>query len=238
MQRVYSPGALQRLATTADLVEPAESERAPLFLPSSLLPVQAAPPLSVSGLTVAEARLRDRQCSESLEAIHHGLTVKKRLQTYKALNSHRQHQNTHSRTLVDGQQQKIDLAASRYWQARAARLALVHVAGECSWRALKKADLRLPEDEEEAKRRRQRAMKGKRKEAAQVNENGEVRGVPGMGEKNHLISWIWYGAGNTEGAVGEVMHDSVQVEWSKAYTRVKRWHEETRLLQEEMVRCL
>ncbi|KAJ7691679.1 hypothetical protein B0H14DRAFT_3531790, partial [Mycena olivaceomarginata] len=171
MQRVYSPGALQRLATAADLVEPAESERAPLFLPSSLPPVQAAPPLSVSGLAVAEARLRDGQCSESLEAIRHGLTVKKRLQTYKALNSRRQHQNTRSRTLVDGQQQKIDLAASRYRQARAARLVLVHVAGECSWRALEKADLRLPEDEEEAKRRRQRAMKGKRKEAAQVNEN-------------------------------------------------------------------
>ncbi|KAJ7800669.1 hypothetical protein B0H13DRAFT_2390344 [Mycena leptocephala] len=97
----------------------------------------------------------------------------------------------------------------------------VHAAGECSWRALEKADLWLPEDEEEAKRRRQRAMKGKRKEAAQVNENGEVRGVPGMGEKNPLTSWI-----------------CVRVEWSKAYARVKRWHEETCLLQEEMVRCL
>jgi hypothetical protein len=32
-------------------------------------------------------------------------------------------------------------------------------------------------------RRRHCAMKGKRKEAQQVNENGEVRGVPGMGEK-------------------------------------------------------
>jgi hypothetical protein len=36
MQRIYSPGALQRLATTADPVEPVESERALLFLPSGL----------------------------------------------------------------------------------------------------------------------------------------------------------------------------------------------------------
>jgi hypothetical protein len=144
-----------------------------------------------------------------LEAICHGLTVKKRLQTYKTLHSRRQHQNTRSRSLVDNQQQKIDLAARTYCQARAARLALVYVAGECGWRALEKEDLRLPEDEEEAKGRKQRAMKGKRKEAAQVNENGEVRGVPGMGEKTRLVSWIWYGAGNTEGAVGETMHDSV-----------------------------
>ncbi|KAJ7837765.1 hypothetical protein B0H14DRAFT_3459903 [Mycena olivaceomarginata] len=91
--------------------------------------------------------------------------------------------------------------------------------GECSWRALEKGDLRLPEDEEEAKRRKQQAMKGKRKEAAQVNKNGKVRGVPGMGEKNRLVSWIWHGAGSTKGAV-------------------KCWREEAHLLQEKMVQCL
>jgi hypothetical protein len=101
-----------------------------------------------------------------------------------------------------------------------------------------KADLRLPEDKEEAKRRKQRAMKGKKKEAQQVNENGEVRGVPGMGEKMRVTSWIWYAAGGTEGVVGEAMHVGVRVEWSKAYAHVKRWQEEERLLQEEMVRCL
>jgi hypothetical protein len=34
------------------------------------------------------------------------------------------------------------------------------------------------------------------------------------------------------------MHEGVRVEWSKAYAHVKRWQEEVRLLQEEMVRCL
>ncbi|KAJ7729886.1 hypothetical protein B0H14DRAFT_3518191 [Mycena olivaceomarginata] len=191
MQRKYSPGALQRLATAADPAEPPEAERAPLFLPSGLSPLQAMPPLS------------------SLEVIRHGLIVKRRLQTYKTLHSRRQHQNTRSRTLVDGQQRKIDLAAATYRHARTARLALVHAAGACSWRALEKADLRLPEDEEEAKRRKQRAMKGKRKEAQQ-----------------RITSWIWYAAGGTEGVVGEAMHEGVRVEWSKAYARVKRWREE------------
>jgi hypothetical protein len=115
---------------------------------------------------------------------------------------------------------------------------LVHIAGECSWCALEKGDLWLPKDEEEVKRRKQRVMKGKQKEAAQVNENSEVQGVPGMGKKNRLVSWIWYGAGNTEGAVGEAMHESVPVEWSKVYAQVKRWCEEVCFLQEEMVRCL
>ncbi|KAJ7336983.1 hypothetical protein DFH08DRAFT_964940 [Mycena albidolilacea] len=229
MQRKHSPGALQCLATAADPAEPPEAEHAPLFPPSGLSPLQAMPPLSVPDVAIAEARLRDAQCSESLEVIRHGLIVKRRLQTYKMLHSRRQHQNTRSRTLVDGQQWKIDLAAATYRHARTARLALVHAAGACSWRALKKADLRLPEDEEEAKRRKQRAMKGKRKEVQQVNENGRRRASPrGFGTP----------PGGWRGVVGEAMHEGVRVEWSKAYTRVKRWREEVRLLQEEMVRCL
>jgi hypothetical protein len=81
-------------------------------------------------------------------------------------------------------------------------------------------------------------MKGKCKEAAQVNESEEVRGVPGMGEKTRLISWIWLSAGRTGGVMGEEIHASVRVEWCKAYAQVKRWREEVLLLQEEMNCCL
>ncbi|KAJ7358346.1 hypothetical protein DFH08DRAFT_802181 [Mycena albidolilacea] len=228
MQCIYSPAV--------DPVEPVESERVLLFLPSSLSPAQAAPLLSVSGLTLAEVRLCDGQCSESLEAIRHGLTIKKHLQTYK--------------TLLPPAPEHVFKNACRQSAAEDRPRCPYLSAGThgvpgtrprcrpCSWCALEKRDLQLPKDEEEAKRRKQCAMKGKRKEVAQVNENGEVRGVPGMGEKNRLISWIWYGAGNTEGVVGEVIHKNVRVEWSKTYTWVKRWQEETHLLQEEMVQCL
>ncbi|KAJ7301216.1 hypothetical protein DFH08DRAFT_978997 [Mycena albidolilacea] len=241
LQRKYSPGALQHLATAtgaADAADAAEAEHTPLLLPSALTPSETHPPLSVPGLATAEARLRDGQCSESLDLIRHGLTVKKRLQTYKKLNARRQHQNTRSRGLVDNQQRKIDLAAGTYRQARSARLALAHAAGPSDWRLLDKGDLRMLEDEEEARKRKQRAMKGKRKEAAQLDENGEVRGVPGMGEKTRLISWIWFSAGQSGGIMQENMHEGVRVEWCKAYARVKRWKEEVLLLQEEMVRCL
>ncbi|KAF8133498.1 hypothetical protein K438DRAFT_2128575 [Mycena galopus ATCC 62051] len=237
LQHKYSPGALQRVATSVE-ADGLEAERTPLFLPSALSSTESLPPLSVPGLAAAEARLRDGQCSESLDAIRHGLTVKRRLQTYRAQNSRHQHQNTRSRTIVDNQQEKVNLAAGAYRQAREARIALAHVAGTSSWPRLEKEDLRLLEDEEEAKKRQQRAMKGKRKEAAQVNENGEVRGVPGLGENRCLISWIWQAAGKTDGVIGEDMHAGVKVEWCKAYARVKRWREEVHLLQEEMVRCL
>ncbi|KAF7353185.1 CxC2 domain-containing protein [Mycena sanguinolenta] len=175
LQLKYSPAALQRLATHRGPVDPSEAERAPLLLPSSLSPTDCSPPAVVAGLAEAEARLRDAQCSESLDQIRHSLIVKKRLHTYKSLNSRHQHQNTRSRSLVDAQQRKIDLAAATYRRAREARLALVHVAGASDWKALEKADLRLPEDEEEAKRKKQRAMKGKRKKAAELN--GERRGA-------------------------------------------------------------
>ncbi|KAJ7707270.1 hypothetical protein B0H14DRAFT_2646846 [Mycena olivaceomarginata] len=238
LQRKFSPGALQRLAVAASARDSTEAECTPLLLPSGLAPAERLPPLCVPGLAAAEARLRDGQCSQSLDQIRHGLSVKKRLQTYKTLHSRRQHQNTRARGLVDTQQRKVDIAAGTYRQARLARIALVDIAGACGWKQLDKDDLRMPEDEEEAKRRKQRAMKGKRKEAAQVNESGEVRGVPGMGEKNRLISWIWLGAGHGGGVVGEGMHAAIRVEWCKAYARVKRWQEEVLLLQEEMRRCL
>ncbi|KAJ7868760.1 hypothetical protein B0H14DRAFT_2572191 [Mycena olivaceomarginata] len=137
----------------------------------------------------------------------------------QTLNSRRQHQNTRSRSLVDGQQRKVDLAAATYRQARLARLALLARAREGGSRLPR---TRGGQEEEAARHEKQR------KEARQVNENGE----------NRLTSWIWFGAGNTEGAVGEAMHEGVRVEWSKAYARVKRWREEERLLQEEMARCL
>ncbi|KAF8198795.1 hypothetical protein K438DRAFT_1583868 [Mycena galopus ATCC 62051] len=238
LQGIYSPGALQWLATAVDPVDVPEAEHVPLLLPSGLAPHKATPPLSVPGLAAAEVRLRDGQCTGSLDQICHNLTVKRRLQTYRARNSRHQHQNTRACGIVDSQQEKINLAAGTYWQARAVHIALSHVAGASSWQALEKADLRLMEDEEEAKRRAQHAMKGKRKEAAQENENGEVRGVPGMGEKSRLISWIWHSAGGEGGHMGEEIHGGLKVKWCKAYARVKRWWEEVALLQEEMVHCL
>ncbi|KAJ7821082.1 hypothetical protein B0H14DRAFT_3471764 [Mycena olivaceomarginata] len=161
MQRIYSPGALQRLATTADPVEPGAA--ALRFRPSHL----------------PRRDFVTGNCSESLEAIRHGLTIKNVCRRIKPSTPAASTRNTRSRTLVDG--------------AHGAPGARPR-CGACSWRALEKGDLRLPEDEEEAKRRKQRAMKGKRKEAAQVNENGE-------GTRR-----AWW---------GEAIHESVRVEWSK-----------------------
>ncbi|KAF7373693.1 C2H2-type domain-containing protein [Mycena sanguinolenta] len=143
------PGAVQQAVTAVD-VEAIEAEWTALFLPSALSPSERLPPLSVAGLTAAEASV------------------------------------------------------------------CIALTGTSASRAVEK-------DEEEAKRRKQRAMKGKRQQAAQLNADGEVRSVPGMGEKSRLISWIWLEGGSMGGIIGEEMHACLKVEWCKAYARVKRW---------------
>ncbi|KAJ7788324.1 hypothetical protein B0H14DRAFT_3504322 [Mycena olivaceomarginata] len=144
LQRKYSPGALQHLAMAGDAVDVIEPERIPLLLPSALSTAERLPPLSVEGLAAAEARLCDVQCGESLDQMRHELTC------------------------------KINKSAATYRQARLTHLALIPIAGSADWRALHLGDVRMMEDEEEAKKRKQQVMKGKRKEAARENEYGEV----------------------------------------------------------------
>ncbi|KAJ7815731.1 hypothetical protein B0H14DRAFT_2277775, partial [Mycena olivaceomarginata] len=55
------------------------------------------------------------------------------------------------------------------------------------------------------------------------------------GENVRVMSWIWTGAGLT-GDDGEI-EDALRVEWTKAYARVRRWHEEQLLVQEEARRA-
>ncbi|KAJ7355488.1 hypothetical protein DFH08DRAFT_803496 [Mycena albidolilacea] len=229
MQKQFSPGTLQRLATAAG-TDAVEAERTLLLLPSALSTTESLPLLSAPRLAASKAWLRNAQCSESLDYIPHGLSMKKQLQTYKTLNLCCQCQNTRTCSLVDNQQRKVDLAAGTYRQAQAAHLALAHVTGSSAWRQLEK--------DEEAKKRKQQAMKAKQKEAAQINENGEVRGVPEMGEKSRLISWIWQSAGQTGGIVGADIRASIRVEWYKSYAWVKCWGEEVLFPQEEMKQCL
>jgi hypothetical protein len=152
MQCKYSPVVLQRLATAAP--DTSKAECTPLLLPSALSPSERLPLLSVPELAAGEARLRYAQCGEALDVIRHGLSVKKQLHTYKSLNSRRQHQSTRSRTLIDTQQRKVELAVATYRQARLARLVLADVAGSLQWCQLDKANVRMMEDEEEAKRRK------------------------------------------------------------------------------------
>ncbi|KAF7317929.1 CxC2 domain-containing protein [Mycena kentingensis (nom. inval.)] len=54
------------------------------------------------------------------------------------------------------------------------------------------------------------------------------------GESKRAVSWIWTMTGLTGGEAS--LEDSLHVEWSKAYARVRWWREEVRILEEEQRR--
>lgn len=211
LQQVHDPAALQVLAT-ASLVDiqgntlpPPESEDILLMFPSEM-------PLARQNAHLAsiESRFRDAQCNMALDQLRHGLLIKRRLYTYKNNNSRKQKSTTRSRTLLDNQQKKIDLAASAYRRARFAKSAIVGEAN-VGWRKLEQSDIRMMEDEEEAKKKKQRAMKSRRKEAAKVNEHGQLSGIPGAGQSRFLMSWIWVAAdGSGSFEENRALHDG---EW-------------------------
>ncbi|KAJ3766072.1 hypothetical protein FB446DRAFT_654334, partial [Lentinula raphanica] len=150
---------------------------------------------------------RDGQCSSSLDAIRHSLLVKRRLYTYKMNHVRKQKQSARSRTLLDNQQRKIDLAVATYRHAWKAKCRLV---GEESvgWHKLLQEDVRMLEDDEEERRKEQWLMKSRRKEAALVNEHGDVQGIPGAGESRRVISWIWVTAdGHTGLATDKALYN-------------------------------
>ncbi|KAJ3821460.1 hypothetical protein F5880DRAFT_1614672 [Lentinula raphanica] len=234
LQKTHCPEAVQLLTTDPSVADDDTlAEHKVLVFPSEL-------PTSRRNQTLAhlESRYRDGQCSASLDAIRHGLLVKRRLYTYKTNHVRKQKQSARSRTMLDNQQRKIDLAAATYRHAWKAKCRLV---GEESvgWHKLLQEDVRMLEDDEEERRKEQRSMKSRRKEAALVNEHGGIKGIRGAGETRRLVSWIWVAAdGQTGLATDDALYAGLRVEFCKAYSRVRRWKEEIQLLQEEMRRCL
>ncbi|KAJ7785446.1 hypothetical protein B0H14DRAFT_3506857 [Mycena olivaceomarginata] len=55
------------------------------------------------------------------------------------------------------------------------------------------------------------------------------------GENMRKVSWIWTGAGTT-GSDAD-LEEALRIEWCKAWARTKRWHEELRLVEEEVRRA-
>ncbi|KAJ3970820.1 hypothetical protein EV361DRAFT_801298, partial [Lentinula raphanica] len=193
LQKTHCPEAIQLLTTRESDGLETLAEHTTLVFPSEL-------PASRRNLNLAsiESKYRDGQCSSSLDSIRHGLLVKRRLYTYKTNHVRKQKQSARSRTLLDNHQRKIDLAVSTYRHAWSAKCRLV---GEESvgWHKLLQEDVRMLEDEEEERRKDQRPMKSRRKEAALVNEHGGIKGIEGAGESRRLISWIWVAADGQTG---------------------------------------
>ncbi|PBK98415.1 hypothetical protein ARMGADRAFT_920358, partial [Armillaria gallica] len=55
-----------------------------------------------------------------------------------------------------------------------------------------------------------------------------------LGERHHVISWIWLTEGNMGDGNDEDLIKAAQVEWLKSHARAQHWSEEVELLREEM----
>ncbi len=215
------PAALPVLAEdpTARLdVEEVENVR--LGLPSDITNTHRSK-VCATRLQDIEARLREAQCRDALQDLRNKLHSLAHLYKYKKTNVRHQGANTRARADLNKQEERKLRAAECYRRARRAKLAL---SGSGSWenelQPLLDGDIRHMTDDDPG------LLSKKRK---------RDQNRPGLGEGHKKISWIWKGA-DADGNAGET--DSLRVEWIKARARWMRWHEETKLLPEEMRRCL
>ncbi|KAJ7810080.1 hypothetical protein B0H14DRAFT_3480890 [Mycena olivaceomarginata] len=75
------------------------------------------------------------------------------------------------------------------------------------------------------------------RELGAIMEGGiAVAGVVAAGDKTHTMLWIWYSTNLTNGE--EDLIDALRVEWCKVYARMRRWHEDVVLVEEEMRRTI
>ncbi|KAJ7319113.1 hypothetical protein DFH08DRAFT_971004 [Mycena albidolilacea] len=243
LQATYTPAAIVALSSRENVPEDEQPEHVPLFLPSALPPAVRAVP-GVDALVVMEDSVRDAQCSAALERLRRALTAKSRLVTYKNLQSRHQGANTRACAIVERNETKICLSLEKYQMAWAAKLRMVdgdvkHVG----WQQLRKEDIRCMADAEEeirgAETRCTQAERCNRREdelrlegqLPPLTTNKRERRVWG-GEKVRVMSWIWTSAGGKQSE--EDVDEALQIEWCKAWARVRRWEEEVQLVEEEV----
>ncbi|KAJ7446784.1 hypothetical protein FB451DRAFT_1343526 [Mycena latifolia] len=236
LQSTYMPDLARFLTASQRVIwedKTRSAEAVKLFMPSEL-GEESRRQACENGLAEIEEEMREGEVQETLEELRQGLRVRTMTSRFRHRN------NTGQRALTRGQgvlrqvSVRIHKAKLRYRYAWNALLRLRgHGAWEKTYRALAEEDVRgvnerAASEEEEAEREKLREL------GAIVEGGIAAAGVVAAGEGMHTMSWIWY---NTNLATGEAdLVEALRVEWCKAYSRTRRWHEDIVLVDEEM-RC-
>ncbi|KAJ7926723.1 hypothetical protein B0H13DRAFT_2313220 [Mycena leptocephala] len=217
LQAIYMPGAAAAIAEAEQArdtdASPPKPEHVQLFMPSDLAALGLTDALAacVPGLVDMEAKLRIGQCDNSLVSLRSRLHAK--------------------RFLIGFRGERVEGYAKRYRKGYGALRALKGEETHPHLRELKPEDVRLDGDNEESDvaARKKLSMIGSGKGAR------APRNAPGTSRR--IMSWIWTAPGALD-QEEERLHDSIRVEWARAWARKLRWTEEVMLLREEMRRVL
>ncbi|KAJ6451151.1 hypothetical protein C8R45DRAFT_848553 [Mycena sanguinolenta] len=241
LQRGYMPHvrkyltASQQALWDADGDQDAEGIR--LFLPSEITDKTKRVKACAEGLPDIEATLREAEAHDALEALHQGLRVRTLTNRFRLRNTTGQRALTRGQGILRQNNVKIHKAKLRY---RYVRNTLSRLRGHGEWERVLQV---LNDDDIRALNERtvtaeERAQRDAVHELADVEEGGiSAYGVVALGESRRTLSWIWYTAKTGDPSEQELV-EALRVEWCKAYARMRRWHEDVVLVEEEMRRTI
>ncbi|KAJ7190936.1 hypothetical protein GGX14DRAFT_603100 [Mycena pura] len=227
LQATYTPGALVHLRSLK-VASQTPAEEVPLVLPSALPAARRELGGCVDGLAETERALRDAQCRGTLVRLRRQLNVKARFLIYKKYHSRHQAMNTRSRTLIAQNESKI-LHESETYQMGWRALCALTPGGEAALSRRKEKERRA-RVREEARNAELLSFGLRPDDDDDLEDDSEE-----VGESWREMSWIWTLAG-TAGVSEQDLEDALRIEWSKAYSRTRRWREEVRTLGEEQRR--
>ncbi|KAJ6512878.1 hypothetical protein C8R45DRAFT_1087985 [Mycena sanguinolenta] len=243
LQRVYMPSVRGVLSGEQRDMFDGHGEQVPeatrLFMPSELGDGAVRERPCALGLPEIEARMREGEATEALEAVRAGLRTRTMTNRYKIKHYTGQGMMTRGQGILRQINVRIHTAKIRYRYARAALLTLRgHGVWEQRLRILAEDDVRALN--ERALTSEEKAEKERLGEIGEAIVEGGVARAAGVaaGETNHMLSWIWYAAGVAEGTGGEQLEDALRVEWCKGFARSSRYTEEVLLVREEMRRTI
>ncbi|KAJ7150429.1 hypothetical protein C8R43DRAFT_1127907 [Mycena crocata] len=238
LQRTYMPRVERHLPQAQRAIfddKSRSAENVKLFLPSEL-PSRLRTAACQEGLVKIEEVMREAELKETLEDLRTGLCVRTMTARFRLRNSTGQRVLTRGQGILRLINLHIHKAKLRYRYSQNQYLRLRgHGAWEKEFKVLWDEDVRginerTASEEEEAEREKLRQL------GAIIEGGVHAAGVLAAGETLHQMSWIWYQTGLT-GADDELV-DALRVEWCKAFSRTRRWHEDVVLVDEEMGRTL
>ncbi|KAF8174368.1 hypothetical protein K438DRAFT_1980398 [Mycena galopus ATCC 62051] len=239
LQRTYMPNVRKFLSesqrATWDSEADRDAEGVRLLMPSDILDKKNRLDACAIGLPSVEAELRIGEAREALQALRQALWVRTMTNRFKLRHCTGQQMLTRGQGVLRQLNVKVHKAKLRY---RYARNAVMRLKGTGSW----EMELRVLEDDdiralnERALTKEEVEQRKKLLDYGDITEEGGVAslGAVAHGEGRCTLSWIWYTAKEGEAATEKELVEALCVEWCKAYARMRCWHEDIVLVEEEM----